>query len=1250
MSILSASMWADDVILTETYSCVANQGIFNKAWQGDLCSWYSTQTRWKTDSIIVGSKKYRAALLALTTNGTGQLETTDLEGGIKAVSFYYARSGGNNIEGNSMQLKVSAGTIDHYTDSYSKNGLTITSSVIYNHTFNCKTNGQLIIKNNSVETQTKVENTLYSKILVYQVKVTPYLLYRNKDVTVGLKQRGYANSGSQDFINNTGGEGTITFSSSATGVATVDENGVITPVSVGTTTITATWSEGASTTYTLHVVDGIVVENFSKIVQTSVSGTSVDGNWEGDLFAWTAIACRRGPTDTIGLNPRIQATWLANNTSPSSSLASTNAIEGGVKHLKFRWRVWSASVNTTTKIAITYNGEVMTAATLVQGAKPIITTDNIYDEDINGTVNAVLKLENASFTTSTNAAVNNRVVIENIKITPYLLYTTKAATLDTRNGLTYTNNDLIDNTTGDAVVYSISPTGSGATINSSTGQVTATDATDGDFTVTATWGEVTTTYTLTIVSRIVTTASYADAAKRVGLDALAIVNPLTYTDGYDGTIAYSSSNTAVATVASNGTVSLAGGVGQTTITASLPQTENYKAASASYILYVEDNSASVQVEAFSEVPDGNAAAHMGMLWQGDVCEWRVSADGGVRKNSDKFASDQTRTGIWMGTPDPNTSYGSLTAENGVEGGIKHLWFYCEQPYNTSEVGYTLKPVVYLDEAIEANKVGEVEVVGTSGADNIAANRKLFGASNVMKSNSVLIIRNESFKTDDATRPAANSNRGRLLLDNIHITPYLLYTDKTKQTLRIGGTYTRTPDIDNTDGETGTLTYSSSNTEVATVNSSNGQVTGVARGTATITAKYAWSVSEYVTTTYEVEVFPVNCETFSQNATTHTYATSSEEYATEDKATWYAWLGGIKPSNWEPNVAIIRAPYTNEAGPAYLRSSVLTGGIASMTFDWNIVDTENSVDNWDIRIFVNGREVKRLSNTDIDVTERMENFAQITIDAINEPDNFVIRFENHSTIDGEYTSGNKARFVIDNITWTSYAGTKTLSESADNSGWISSNSGEERNVTISRSALVGGVWNTLCLPFAISKADDLGGAEVQELSSASLVGDVLEIGFTALADDELEAGKPYLVKPAANKDISGTYSSKTISANTAIDYNPVKLQGICSPAALVKDDYSTLFVGTPDGEGNNLYYPSADGTLKGFRAYFKISEESAPAAPLRRARFVVDEQKVVTEIDATEKPAESLRKEIRDGQMVIIREGVQYDVLGRKREL
>ena len=280
----------------------------------------------------------------------------------------------------------------------------------------------------------------------------------------------------------------------------------------------------------------------------------------------------------------------------------------------------------------------------------------------------------------------------------------------------------------------------------------------------------------------------------------------------------------------------------------------------------------------------------------------------------------------------------------------------------------------------------------------------------------------------------------------------------------------------------------------------------------------------------------------------------------------------------------------------------------MTFDWNLGGDETPT-NWDIRVIINGREVKHLNNEDITATNAMDHFEQITINDINEPDNFTIRFENHSTINGAYTSGNKARFLIDNIRWTSYSGTKTLAENVNNEGWIRSNGGTTRNVAISRSALQGGKWNTLCLPFAISKSTDLNNADVQEMTDAVLSGDELEIVFNSLAGDELAAGTPYLVKPTSAIDISKTYTDKQISMIASpVVQGIVTLQGIFSPKELTAGDKNSLFVGAPDENGDNLFYPEVTGNLLGFRAYFKISEGGASSAPaIRRARFIVKQQ-------------------------------------------
>ena len=78
--------------------------------------------------------------------------------------------------------------------------------------------------------------------------------------------------------------------------------------------------------------------------------------------------------------------------------------------------------------------------------------------------------------------------------------------------------------------------------------------------------------------------SYADTALRRELGAPDFINPLTQSTAF-GTITYTSSTPAVATVDETGKVTIRG-VGTTTITATAAGSENYNTASASYLLTV----------------------------------------------------------------------------------------------------------------------------------------------------------------------------------------------------------------------------------------------------------------------------------------------------------------------------------------------------------------------------------------------------------------------------------------------------------------------------------------------------------------------------------------------------------------------------------------------------------------------------------------------------------------------------------------
>lgn len=1220
--LLSVSLTAADVSVTEKFSTVSqskSSGIAGSKWTGDVCTWQTQHARRGSNDVIEDNKQ--ATWLTLDATTRGYIRTTNLEGGIKSISFPYAQFGAEaNVV---LKWQVSAGSIVHTIERDGDLGNNKTSPESYEHVFECKENVQLEILNMSVKDD-ETQPDEKARLLIGNITITPYLLYRQKEVTIGTKQRGYVNA---ELIDNTDGDA-ITYSSSDPTIATVDsQTGVVTPLAAGETTITAAWSEGVTTTYTLRVIDNVIVENFSKVKQTGQ--LTEEKSWSGDLFGWRGNYVRRGVDDTIGLAPRIQATAMRYNEA-GSYLYSANPIEGGIKHVTFDWRQWGKATAPLNMYVYYSTDKENWGTAVAEQTKDAATagTQYLFDADIDdGTKgNAYLKIQYTSG--------GAHAVVGAIKITPYLLYTTKEAILDTRYATTYTNTDLINNTTGNPVVYTISDN-SIASIDAATGEVTPVQ--EGEVTITATWGAVTTSYTLQILAQTETEASFAEAIKRVDVKDV-VENTLTKTDGYDGTIAYASTNTAVATIAADGALTIVG-VGQTTITATLPETTNYKAAAASYNLYVTDKNA--LVEKFSNVEQTGVVGEDITDFGGDLFAWVAQYQVRRGQNDTIHATAGKHQATSIGIQDPeNTPLSSiLQSKDVVEGGIKYLSFYWAQwgAGNT-----TIRRIaVYADNELVG--YGELPENSKNGTE------ALLGISHLMKSNKQLTIKNESYIGSVGSLSSA-SNSSRIVIDNIHITPYLLYTNKAIQKMSVGETYMRTLDINNTEGEIGTLSYSSSNTDVAEVDES-GMVVAKSQGEATITARFKWTDSEdFVATTYKVIVYPAkNCETFVKLTQMCIVAPSAKSCATEpvtdelnNSIQWTYWLGGCNEEIFSREAMYLRARLEKENtyDYGYLKSEPIAGGLSSLTLAWNQGGSETGI-TYDVEVKVNGNVVGSITTAG---QEKKYDEPQIFhVENLNYTGNVVIEIVNKTEYAGEK---NKGRFVIDYIQWEGKEGAIELKEDIDNGTILDINEGAISDVQLVRSNLVANVYNTLCLPFAISKSTHLAGADVQEMTSAVLVGNELTIGFTSLAGNELKAGVPYLVKPTAEVVLNTFSDVQIVAAPQAVTQGIVTLQGIFSPTEMIAGDQTTLFVGTPDANGDNLYYPSATANIKGFRAYFKLNLPDGMNAAPARARFVVNQTEVATGVEQVANQAQTT-KMLRDGQLIILRDGVEYNAQGAR---
>ena len=215
-------------------------------------------------------------------------------------------------------------------------------------------------------------------------------------------------------------------------------------------------------------------------------------------------------------------------------------------------------------------------------------------------------------------------------------------------------------------------------------------------------------------------------------------------------------------------------------------------------------------------------------------------------------------------------------------------------------------------------------------------------------------------------------------------------------------------------------------------------------------------------------------------------------------------------------------------------------------------------------------------------------------------------------------------------------------------------------TIHRTLFKDGSFNTLCLPFALTKSEiatsPIAGCELYEFVGAKVLGSSrLEIEMRRT--ESLVAGVPYLLKwPNTNETISElVFHNVTIpneKGDTIVGVQDdertalVRFIGNLDQELLGLNNKNYLFLG-PD---NTLYWPNDGTKLKGFRAYFDIpSLVSTPAAsPVRQgmpARIVLQEQ-VTTGVESVRKDGEQSAKVFEKGQFLIIREGVRYNMMGQ----
>ena len=388
--------------------------------------------------------------------------------------------------------------------------------------------------------------------------------------------------------------------------------------------------------------------------------------------------------------------------------------------------------------------------------------------------------------------------------------------------------------------------------------------------------------------------------------------------------------------------------------------------------------------------------------------------------------------------------------------------------------------------------------------------------------------------------------------------------KTSTTLSFGATSSTTLEVGNTftlpvptlkagdETLTGkTFSYTSSAPTVATVNETTGEVTALAEGTTTITAKYAGDDTyTEASASFTLTVTDPNKKEVTFDFSTMGYENAQEVYeVSQDGFSLVLTKGGTNAPKYYDNDKTLRV-YRN-------------GGTMTVSAPAGVTIK---------KIEIAAAQGAKTLSADLDIytfTDDKSGVWEGSASAV------------------KFTVGSTALWMT-SVTVT--YGEKTYDYTFDDTKDCTPTLDENKSVKITRK-MAKDQLNTICLPFDLSAeqiAATFGeGTEVYEFLG------VENSMLYFMSADKMKATKPYLIKPAEDKSELTFDKIEVIAdypASTSEEYEGFQLIGTYSPATLATDG-TNLFLAA----GAQLKKPSTTGnTIKGFRAYFKVPAGTSDA--------------------------------------------------------
>ena len=364
----------------------------------------------------------------------------------------------------------------------------------------------------------------------------------------------------------------VTYTSSNTSVATVSSSGVVTGVAKGTTTITATTTDGSNKTASITVT----VKKAVTGVSLNKSSTTLDENATETLTAtvsptdasvktvtWSSSNTSVATVSSSGVvtaKSKGTCTITATSTDDSSKKATCSVtVLRRVTGMYVSSNNVSVEVGKTTSITVhTVPSDASDTSFTISSADSTIATMNS-----SGVISGIKKGQTTITVTSVDGGYSQSVTVTVIKkVTGISVSAPSTVTLN--EGQTYSFSVTITPSDASDLTYTTSSSNTSVASVSGT-QVTANSKGQCTITATSNDGGYTASFTV-VVKRPVTGVQISNSQLSVEQGKSASLTATVIPSGASNTnISWSSSNTSIATIDSNGHIS-ALSVGQCTIT------------------------------------------------------------------------------------------------------------------------------------------------------------------------------------------------------------------------------------------------------------------------------------------------------------------------------------------------------------------------------------------------------------------------------------------------------------------------------------------------------------------------------------------------------------------------------------------------------------------------------------------------------------------------------------------------------------